>query len=131
MKVKDVVVGINAEVEKGLAAIGKEDIRERVKPRLYRHFVGVYFEREVRDRVSKRYRGEVPENSTWSLKKEVLSYGQKLIALTSTAQIDQAHFDRIVDCVIIEHNKKASELRHAEDDALRAIHKKERDDEKA
>ena len=129
MRVKEVVECIAREVEKGLTAIGKEDIRERVKPRLVRHFVGVYFDREVKERVTKRFRGEIPESSGWSLKKEVLSYGQKLVALTGIAQIDQAHFDRIVDCAIIEHNKKAAELRHAEETAIRTSRHKEREAE--
>jgi hypothetical protein len=125
MKVKEVVERIGEEVKKGLEAIGKEDIRERVKPRLVRHFVGVYFDREVKERISKRFKGEIPESSSWSLKKEVLSYGQKLVGLTGIPQIEQAHFDRIVDCAIISHNKKAAELRQAEEKALRAALKKD------
>lgn len=125
MKAKDVLVKMNAEVEKGLKAIGKEDIKVRVRPRLVRYYIGVYFELEMTDRISKRYRGEVPESAMWSFKKEAHAWAQKLIALTGSESIDMAHFDRITDSAISKYNTNATELRHATAAALRASRKQD------
>lgn len=123
MKAKEALKLLTVEVDKGLAAIGKEDIKVRVRPRLVRHYIGVYFEKEIIERVSKRYRGEVPDSAMWAFKKEAHAWAQKVIALADIDAIDMAHFDRITESAIAKYNQSATELRQATSVALRASRK--------
>lgn len=130
MKAKDVVKKIQAEVNEALKAVD-EDMRERVRLRVVQHFIGIYFEDEVVERLEKRYRGSVPDVSFWTIKKEIFTWGDKLIKVLNARAIPREMFDRVVDCAIVRHNKVAGKLQRAESVALRAATKKKRDAENA
>ena len=66
--------------------------------------IGIAFEAEARNRIKSRKLGEIDDNSSWAIKRELYAYGQALVGILGTPEIDKMAFDRIMEGVIAEHN---------------------------
>jgi hypothetical protein len=105
VKIKIVSAKLEAQVKRIVRSGNfREDCLGKMRPTLMRHYVGVAFEMEARERIKTRFHGPVSNDALPTLCSELFAWSAGLVSAVDIPCIEQHHFDRIVEHVVAEHN---------------------------
>jgi hypothetical protein len=125
MKVKELSKKLLEGVEKLMKKQKLADPKVRVN--FLRHYVGEAFQKEAKERVSARFRGEVDVVSVAGIRQELYSWGFALSDAVGVPTIDRILFDRITDSVVQSHNDAARTVRTLKENEGRVKRREERE----